>query len=134
MKLPITWLVSLSLVFTSTGCSAVLRGTTQSVTVNTSPPGSSVTFEGREVADGERVLVQKQLEPPRFHVNDVPVDMRYEPDPLLLGDAGLLIVFVVPGLVAFGVDLATGAWRRLHEVQHVTVPDPPASTAARSAP
>lgn len=36
-----------------------------------------------------------------------------EVDPWFFGSLGLLFLFVIPGLVATGVDLATGAWKKL---------------------
>lgn len=123
MKPVIAFLLSVSLVLSSNGCATLLRGTSQSIVVKTTPPGRSVLYQGRKVADGEMVLVQKQFEPPRFYVGAAPVDMHYDPDSLLLGDAGLLLFFVVPGLIALGVDFGTGAWRNLHSTQMIAVPD-----------
>ncbi len=52
-------------------------------------------------------------------------------DPWLFGSMALTLVFVVPGLVATGVDFATGAWKKLdHESMHLHFPaDRSASTA-----
>ncbi len=44
--------------------------------------------------------------------------------------AALLLVGVVPGVVALGVDFATGSWRYLEEEQTVKVPGPTITPAA----
>lgn len=36
-------------------------------------------------------------------------------DPWLIGSLALIVVFVIPGLVATGVDFATGAWKKFDE-------------------
>lgn len=117
-----------SLTFHAAGCATIVRGTTQTVHVATTPPGRTVMYQGVEVADGDLITVRMQFEPPRFNVGDmerpVLVDMTFDPDPLLIADAAFLLLFVVPGLVALGVDFSTGAWRNLHYNQHVYIPEP----------
>lgn len=44
--------------------------------------------------------------------------------PWLIGDAVLLVPFILPGVVAFIVDFGTGAWR------HDEFPQPPEEEAA----
>ncbi len=111
----------------SSGCATMFRGTSQNVQVVTDPAGRDVQFRGQQVGHGDLVFVNKDYKTPTFDIgNDystVPVQLSYDPDPWLLGDAALLIPFVVPGVIAFGVDFATGAWRKLHPQQIVHVPE-----------
>jgi|SRR5688572_14371590 len=47
-------------------------------------------------------------------------------DPWVAGSAALIFVFVVPGLIATGVDVATGAWKKLDQEQmHFEFPQQP---------
>ncbi len=108
------------------GCATILRGTHQTVTLVTNPAGETVLFQGRTVKDGESFNVDKHVEEPTVYLNDsgrpIEVQLKYDPDVLLVADGALLFVFVIPGLVALGVDFATGAWRDLHSQQLVYVP------------
>ena len=47
-------------------------------------------------------------------------DGRGDVCPWLWGDAGLLLLGIVPGVLAFGVDFGTGAWRHLDDDQFET--------------
>ena len=122
----------------SSGCSLIVRGASQVVTIRTNPPGQTVRIDGVEVSDGQSITVHKQFEPPMIDVGDpdrpIFVPLSYDPDPLLIGDAVFLILYVVPGLVALGVDFGTGCWRDLHELQVIDVPvfSKSASAATRS--
>ena len=124
MKLFVALLLSASLLFSSTGCATLLRGTSQTIMVRTNPPGGNVEYQGRKLTDGEMLHVQKRLEPARVYVDSVPRDLHYGPDPLLIGDAVLLFFFVVPGLIALGIDFGTGAWRDFHDTQYFYVREP----------
>ena len=96
-----------SLMTATSGCALLHRGNKQTVTVVTNPRGQVVNFQGRAVADGERLTVHKGLDAPKIDVGSeypVEIHMTYDPDPWLLGDAGLLFFFVVPGVIALGVD------------------------------
>jgi hypothetical protein len=109
------------------GCATMFSGTTQTVTVVTQPPGKSVYYNGVEIKDGERVTIQKRFQTPQFNIGGsrrpILVDMTYNPDPLIIGDGVLLIFWLVPGLIAGGVDAGTGAWRQLDDQQIVYISD-----------
>lgn len=94
----------------------------------------TVRYNGNDVYDGHRVTVSKGFYAPYFSMPDGPistqVNMKYHLDPFLLGDAALLLVGVVPGVVALGVDFATGSWRYLEDVQTVEVSGPTITPAA----
>src|SRR5262249_14182030 len=112
--------------------------TAQTVRVSTYPGSGQVFYQGMKLRDGDTVSVGKRFETPCFYLDaDRPyarVDMSYDPSAWLIGDGALLFVFVIPGLVAFGVDFGTGAWRQLHDVQIVVVPGsraPDAHVASR---
>ena len=47
--------------------------------------------------------------------------------PWLLGDAGLLLLGIVPGVIAFIVDFGTGAWRHADHTRVMTTSDEIAS-------
>lgn len=107
----------------STGCAAVFSGTNQNVRVITTPPGKTVYFNGMRVKDGEMLTVQKHFREPEFNIGaperPVMYPMHYDPDPWLIGDGVLLFFFLIPGLIALGVDFGTGAWRNLEDPQNV---------------
>ena len=117
------------------GCATIFSGQTQTVMLATAPEGESVLYNGARVEDGKSILVRKELRAPTLVIDDEKRhqvrEMSYNPDPWLLGDAALLLFFVVPGVVAAGVDIATGAWRKLDERQVVFMP---AGDAERAAP
>ena len=108
-----------------TGCATMFRGTTETIRVQTTPAGQRVSYEQVEVGDDETVTVRKRFTPPRFSIGGEgerrEVGLRITPDPWLLGDTALLIPFIIPGVIAFGVDFGTGAWRDLDDEQRVRV-------------
>ena len=109
------------------GCATMFAGAAQTVRISTHPAGGSVFYQGVKLRDGDTLSVNKQFETPSFYLDaDHPftkVDMTYDPSAWLIADGALLFVFVLPGLVALGVDFGTGAWRQLHPVQLVIVPE-----------
>ena len=115
------------LVCVFTGCAAMFDGNSQRVTVVTTPPGRSVFYRGLKVSDGEVIRVRKRFGTPQFNVGEskrpLMEDMEYFPHAWLIGDAALLLLGIIPGLIAGGIDFGTGAWRNLDDVQHVIVPD-----------
>lgn len=116
---------------TLSGCAAIFRGGSQRVTVVTNPPGRTVMYEGQTVSDGDSVIVRKSFDTPRFDVGKPGrpsmVNMTYNPDLWLIGDAAFFLLGIIPGLIAGGIDFATGAWRNLDPRQFVTIPDPASS-------
>jgi hypothetical protein len=127
---PLTRLLILGLALAPTnllsGCATIVHGRTQTVRVTTDPPGRIVRYEGARVIDGESLTVRKQFKTPQFTLGpgeDAPtVEMGYSPSVWILGDAALALFFIIPGLIAGGVDAATGAWRYLDDPQVVTFP------------
>lgn len=119
------------------GCATIMRGDPQTVRVTTNPPGRTLYYQGRRVSDGEHLTVTKQFRTPQFNVghSDSPVvaDLGYSVEPWVLGDAGLALLFLLPGLIAGGVDIGTGAWRKLDDPQIVVIPDPAAASAPPTA-
>ena len=116
--------LSALLLFSTSGCATMFGGMSQMVVVRSQPAGGTVKYRGRNVSDGQSVVVDKDFQTPEFHVDAVPIPMQYEPNPWLVADGVLLFFFIVPGVVAFGVDFGTGAWRNLRGTQVVHVPDP----------
>ena len=119
-------LLIMSHVYLFCGCATISRGTSQTVTVITQPPGRIVSYEGRTVSHGETITVEKRFKAPQFNVGDVRhpvmIDLTYTTDSWLIADTALLLLGIVPGVIALGVDLGTGAWRHLDEEQVVTIP------------
>ena len=107
----------------TSGCATMSGGLSQMVVVRSHPSGGTVQYRGRDVFDGQSIVVDKLFETPQFHVGTVSVPMQYEPNPWLVADGVLLFFFIVPGVVAFGVDFGTGAWRNLRGTQVVHIPD-----------
>ncbi|MFH1998186.1 MAG: hypothetical protein ABIK28_00830 [Planctomycetota bacterium] len=138
-RLGIAVLLSLSLIFSAPGCATIIRGNQQNVTIVTKPAGQVVEYQGMRLKDGDTFTLQKHYDPARFAVDSngrqIMVDVQYEADPLVIADAALLLFFIVPGLVALGVDFGTGAWRNYSspQVVYISVGDSEeTSTAAPS--
>ena len=131
-------LLLLAMIPLATGCATMFRGTTETVRVHTMPAGASIYHEQTRVADNETVTVRKRFTPPRF-VSGQPGQRRetslsFTPDPWLIGDAALLIPFIIPGVIAFGIDVGTGAWRDLDDEQRVHLPRVQESTSMLTPP
>ncbi len=120
----------------SSGCASIFDGTHESVRVQTRPGGHVVYYLGEPVSDGEKIRVSKKFGSSEFRIGSAEsaetVRLGYSPAPWLLGDAGLLLFGVVPGLVALGIDAATGAWRNLDDEQVVYAPEALLTSAANS--
>ncbi len=114
------------LLLATSGCATIIRGRGQTVNIITNPADRTVYYQGRPVSHGQNLIVSKQFESPKFNVGTdqgpIEVQMTYDMDPWLIADAALLFVFIIPGVIALGVDAATGAWRNLHSPQIVYVP------------
>jgi len=119
----LVWILMTGVLNLSVGCAAIFRGTSQTVRVITTPEGKSVYYQGMKINDGDMITVQKHFDHPQFNVGqpDRPImaSMNYDPDPWLIGDCVLLFFFIIPGVVALGVDFGTGAWRNLDDPQQV---------------
>ena len=110
----------------ATGCCAILNGTSQTIRVVTNPEGKTVEYEGMKLKDGDTFTLQKHFHNPQFNVGTdrrpIMYDLHYDPDPWLIGDGVLLLFFIIPGVIALGVDFGTGAWRTVDNPQQVYVP------------
>jgi hypothetical protein len=121
--LPCVLLVLLA--FSSTGCATMFRGRSEQVTVRTDPSGRTIYYQGRSVGHGESLHVRKEFETPQFqlHGSGGAVPLEYNPDPWLIGDAAFLLLGIIPGVIALGIDIGTGAWRNLADEQVVILPE-----------
>ena len=51
------------------------------------------------------------------------VQLTYDPSPWLIADGALLLLGIIPGVIALGVDFFTGSWRILHDPQVLHTPN-----------
>ena len=118
-----------SLLVGTSGCATMIKGTTQTITVHVDDENADVRYYGRPVPEGRLFRVEKRPGPPhvvyRTTDGDLQAPLEYDMDPLFIVDCLLLIPGVLPGVIAISVDLATGAWRDLHQHQHVSEPSAP---------
>lgn len=118
-------LVSVWLAVSLSGCATLMTEKSQTVRVSTVPSGRSVYYQGSPVRDGDYVKVRRDFRTPRFGLErgeePAAVDMEYSAEPWIIGDAGLALFFIIPGVIAGGVDVATGAWRKLESTQVIDI-------------
>lgn len=113
------------------GCATIMSegGGEREVHVTSTPEGASVSYR-RGARAWEK---HPELTPTVLHLDPAEGDgdyqLRlelegYEPatayldsdlDPWFIGSVALIVVFVIPGVVATGVDLATGAWKKFED-------------------
>jgi len=115
-----------------------MEGESQTVVVVTHPEGQSIFYNGSQIGDGGGIKVNKTYNAPQLIApqgrSRGTLDMSYNASPWLLGDAELLLPGLVPGLIAFGIDFYTGAWRVLDKTQHVYVSTRPPDVVASESP
>lgn len=103
------------------GCALIVSQRKQTVRVNTTPPGRTVTIDGTAVKDGQSFTIKKDFKAAEANIGSANrptnVELKYNPDVWLVGDAALLLFFVLPGLIALGVDFGSGAWRAYQDPQ-----------------
>ncbi len=112
---------ALALIISLSGCATLMTEKTQTVRLTTDPPGRIVFYQDRQIRDGEYVKVHREFRAPAFEIREgertARAAMAYTAEPWIIGDAGLLLFFIVPGVVAGGLDVGTGAWRKLSDPQ-----------------
>jgi hypothetical protein len=116
------------------GCATIMRPNSKDVTFDIRPQGGTVSFEGRQVRDGETISIRRDFDTPQVNVGgeESPYmrTLQYQPDLWIVGDILLLIPFFLPGVAALAIDFATGAWRNLDERQIVTLYSSPSPSPA----
>lgn len=121
-------LLSTLLAIGTAGCATIMSdgGDERPLTVTSDPKGATV-YVRQGAADWQQqgtTPATVYLDPTSGgggHVVKVELDgyeaatayIGTEIDPWFFGSIGLVVLFVIPGLVATGVDLATGAWKKL---------------------
>lgn len=147
----IALLIMAAILGQSAGCALLVNQQKQTIRISTTPPGRTVYIKGTTAKDGEYVTLTKAFDVAEANVGSptrpTSTDLKFNPDVWLLGDAALLLVFVLPGLIALGVDYGTGAWRTYEDPQILLVSegspaktepapaavvDPPASTIKKA--
>lgn len=125
----LTGLLCSVLALGTVGCATIMSdgGDDRPLTISSNPSGGTV-YVRQGAADwqkqGGETPTTVFLDPTSGGADySVKVELDgYEPatayvgtevDPWFFGSLGLIILFVIPGLVATGVDLATGAWKKL---------------------
>lgn len=98
------------------GCSSILNGTRQTVSFNSNPPGAKLYINGMQVGktpyvcevhrgDNPEVVMRKEgYEDEKYTMTDSVDGVKY-----FLGNGGLCLLWIVPGVVGFIVDPITGA-------------------------
>ena len=113
--------------FTS-GCCTMFSEKSQTITVKTVPEGKIVRYQGVKIKDGGTVYIKKEFKAPQFYIGGEGgfyfVDLDYNPNLWLIGDCGLLLLGLIPGLIGFGIDFGTGAWRDFDNPQVIYLPEP----------
>jgi hypothetical protein len=121
-------LLSSLLAIGAAGCATIFSdgGDDRPLTVSSDPRGATVYVRQGSAnwqAQGGTTPTTVYLDPTGGADYSVKVELDgYEAvtahigtkvDPWFFGSIGLVVLFVIPGLVATGVDLATGAWKKL---------------------
>lgn len=124
--------LSLTLLLVPCGCAHMMEGTSQTITVTTSPEGKSFKFEGVRYNSPATININKKAEAAAIMVGDnhyMKIELPHEPHTKpLIWDGVLCLFFFFPGAIAFGVDFHTGAWRNYLANPVIAVPsDTPAA-------
>lgn len=126
--------LSAALLLNTIGCATIISGDgPRTVEVSSTPAGATVFV--RQSGDWTRHSDPTPTTV-RVDAHDGPVGIRLEldgyeststsigtsVDPWFFGSLGLIVLFVVPGLVATGIDLYTGAWKKVEtDSYHATL-------------
>lgn len=123
-------LLVVALLTPSVGCALMVSRGKQTVTITTTPSGRTVYIDGAPVKDGQSITIKKKFEAKEANVGTANrpnlVELKHNPDIWLLGDAGLLLLGIIPGIIGFGIDFTSGGWREYQNPQILVVPDSPA--------
>ncbi|MDF1667276.1 MAG: PEGA domain-containing protein [Planctomycetota bacterium] len=113
-QLTIRSIIFLFVLTSYTGCATILTGTHQKISVDSNPKGAIVATDGHTRARTPAVVSLT-----RWHSGDIVVSKEgYHPkhivmhrtlNPYALLDLPWFLLGVVPGIVAVGVDIGTGA-------------------------
>ncbi len=126
-----------ALIISLSGCATLMTEKTQTVRLTTDPPGQTVFYQDRRIRDGEYVNVRREFRAPAFEIREgerqAQASMAYTAEPWIIGDAGLLLFFIVPGVVAGGLDMGTGAWRKLSDPQVIHIEEALEAAEAKAA-
>lgn len=119
-------IISLS-IFCLSGCASIVSGTTQSISVNTNPPGASC-----QVNQGIRPVGSVSMTPGGFTVKKTRDDLQLICKKEGYQDSSHIIIsdlepwvfgnVVLGGLIGLGVDWGTGAWNRYDEAVNMSLP------------
>ncbi len=110
-----------------TGCAAIVNGSSQQVRIHTRPEGKTFYYDRVKYNDRDHITVHKEYMVSKVNVGTeqrpLDVQLQYNPDAWLIGDCAFLLIGLIPGVVALGIDFGTGTWRDYEEIQHITVPN-----------
>jgi hypothetical protein len=112
--------------FSQVACVAMFSGTVDTVVIKTMPAGKQFKYVGAVYKSGDQLSISKDIDGAFIMVGEnysTKIEVPYEPDPWIVGDCLLLIIFLIPGLIALGVDAASGSWRAYEKPITIAVPD-----------
>ena len=107
------------LIVLSTGCAAIFGSSQKPFDFTSEPPGADVYINGERMGTTPLTLELSNNDPMTVNFKKegyAEITCMLQPKTgagWVVGDALLLIFYIVPGLVAFAVDGATGAWSQI---------------------
>lgn len=108
------------LVVSTAGCGTIFGGSSQEISLSSSPAGAAVEVDRL----GRTVATPTEVELKRKHSYRLTFSREgYEPQTVLVESkvrAGILVLDILAGVVGVAVDAATGAWYKLTP-DHVSV-------------
>lgn len=111
----------------SWGCALLVNKQKQQIQINTNPPGRTIYIKGSPVKDGQSFTISKQFEAAEANVGTASrptnVELKFDPDPWIIGDIALFIPFIIPGIIGLAVDIGGGTWRKYRDPQILMVPE-----------
>ena len=110
--------LSVVLVF-STGCAAIFGSSQKPFDFTTEPPGADVYIDGQRMGVTPFTVILSNNDPVTVTFKKegyAEVTCMLQPKTgagWVVGDALLLVFYIIPGLVAFAVDAGTGSWSQI---------------------
>jgi len=107
------------------GCAAIFQGTSQTVAIKTIPEQKTFQYNGVVQKADSSITILKHFDAPSIYAGEkyeTKIDVPSSVSLWLIGDGVLCLFFIIPGLIGFGVDFGTGAFRIYDMPTVITVP------------